>query len=257
MKIATFNANSIRMRMSIILPWLAANRPDVLCIQETKVVDELFPSMEFESAGYKCVFRGQKSYNGVAILSLHEPEDVRAGFGEGDLADKTRLISAKIDGINVVTAYVPQGYMVGDLKFEYKLDWFKRLRAWFDEHFTPEDPIVWTGDFNVAIEDIDVYNPAGLQNHVCFHPDVRKALKEVMAWGFVDVFRLHCDKDKEYTFWDYRAINTLEKNIGWRLDYIMATKTLAAKSVSCVIDRAPRALPVPSDHTFVVAEFNI
>ncbi|OHB57398.1 MAG: exodeoxyribonuclease III [Planctomycetes bacterium GWF2_50_10] len=255
MKIATYNANSIRSRMGIILKWLQEHNPDVLCVQETKVTDDLFPRIEFESAGYKCAFKGQKSYNGVAILSRHDMEQVQFGLGDGEPADDTRLLKAQIQGINVVTTYVPQGYLAGDPKFAFKLAWFKRLRHWFESNFKPTDPVVWTGDLNVALEDIDVHDPQRLRNHVCFHPDAKAALQSVIQWGFIDLLRVYHPEAGQYTFWDYRYPKWIKKDVGWRLDYILATKSLVKKCLSCEIDRGPRLEASPSDHTFVVAEF--
>jgi exodeoxyribonuclease-3 len=140
-------------------------------------------------------------------------------------------------------------------KFDYKLNWFERLRRYFEENFDPTDPLVWVGDLNVAPEPIDVYDPVALAGHVCYHPEVHKALARVMEWGFIDVFRLHCKEAGQYTFWDYRARNPLKTNRGWRLDHIMATRPLAQKCTACHIDTRPRLLERPSDHTPVVAHF--
>lgn len=257
MKIATYNANSIRLRMPILLKWLETHQPDVLCVQETKVQDHDFPREAIESAGYQVVFKGQKSYNGVAILSKHPLKDVAYGLDDGGPADEPRLITAVVGKVNIVNTYVPQGYLPDTDKYVYKLEWFKRLRAYFERHFKPTDLVVWVGDLNVAPEAIDVYDPVRLMGHVCFNPAVTAALYEVMAWGLVDVFRQHCKEAGQYSFWDYRMPATFKRNLGWRLDHIMATKPLAKKSLGCAIDKEPRALPQPSDHTFVVAEFDV
>ena len=255
MKIATFNANSLRARLKIVLDWMKRNRPDVLCVQETKVQDADFPAGAFADSGYNFVFRGQKSYNGVAIFS-------RAGITEADFGldsepfDETRLINAKIDGITIVNTYIPQGYSPESEKFAYKLDWFKRLGDYFARYLTPTEPVIWLGDFNIAADERDVYDPVGLSGSVCFHDDVRKALQKIMNWGFVDVFRKHCDEPGQYTFWDYRIPNGVKRNLGWRLDHIMATKPLAQRCSACYIDKEPRLAEKPSDHTFLVAEFD-
>jgi exodeoxyribonuclease-3 len=256
-KAATFNANSIRSRLPIILAWLEKNAPDVLCVQETKVQDPDFPIEAFRDAGYHVVFKGEKSYNGVAIISRREPAEVSFGLNDGGPADEARLAAAKIGPLNVVNTYVPQGTAVGDPRFQYKLEWFARLRRLLDARFTPRAPLVWMGDLNVAPEPIDVYDPAHLAGSVCFHPDEQAALKSVMEWGFIDVFRKHCGEGGQFTFWDYRIVNSVKRNIGWRLDHILATKPLAAKSTAAWIDREPRLLPKPSDHTFLVAEFDL
>ncbi|UCE99574.1 MAG: exodeoxyribonuclease III [Planctomycetota bacterium] len=255
MKIASFNVNSLRARLPIVLWWLAEHQPDVLAVQETKVQDIDFPSDAFDKMEYKCVFKGQKSYNGVAIFSGGEIENIRFGFDD-EPGDEVRLVKAEINGIAVVNTYVPQGYLPDSEKFEYKLNWFKRLLRYFDAHFKPTDAIVWVGDFNVAPEPIDVYDPEGLLGHVCFHPDVHKALKMVCEWGFVDVFRMHCKETGQFTFWDYRLRGSVKRNLGWRLDHIMVTKPLAEKCTACYIDKEPRLADRPSDHTPIVAEFD-
>lgn len=167
------------------------------------------------------------------------------------------LLKAEINGIAIVNTYIPQGYLPETEKFEYKLNWFARLLGFFSKNFRPTDPVLWLGDFNVAPEPIDVYDPEGLLGHACFHPDVHKALKEVMMWGFIDLFRLHCDKPGQYTFWDYRMPNAAKRNRGWRLDHIMATESLAEKCITCNIDKKPRLAERPSDHTPIVAEFDV
>jgi exodeoxyribonuclease-3 len=255
MKIASFNVNSLRVRLPIVLKWLTDHKVDVLCVQETKVQDADFPAEPFDDIGYYYIFKGQKSYNGVAIFSRHQIEQVEYGLTD-EPKDEPRLIKANINGINIINTYVPQGYMPESVKFQYKLDWFGRLLDYFQQNFTPQDSVLWVGDLNIAPKPIDVYDPQTLLGHVCFHPDVHNALSEVMAWGFVDVFRKHCSKSGEYTFWDYRARNKFDRNLGWRLDHIMATAPLAEKSTACYIDKKPRAAERPSDHTPVVAEFD-
>jgi len=255
MKIASFNVNSLRARLPLVLQWLDKHQPDVLCVQETKVQDIDFPTDAFDETQYKYVFKGQKSYNGVATFSGSEISNVQFGFND-EPKDQPRLVKAEINGIVIVNAYIPQGYLPESEKFEYKLNWFNRLLMFFDKNFKPSDPVLWLGDFNVAPEPIDVYDPDGLLGHVCFHPDVHEALKDVMQWGFVDLFRMHCDQPGQYTFWDYRLRNSFKRNLGWRLDHIMATEPLAKKCTTCYIDKEPRVAERPSDHTPIVAEFN-
>jgi exodeoxyribonuclease-3 len=254
MKVVSFNVNSLRARLPIVLQWLAEHQPEVLCVQETKVQDVDFPTDAFDKTGYKYVFKGQKSYNGVAIFSKSEVTNIEFGFDD-EPKDEARLIKAEINGIAIVNTYVPQGYMPESEKFEYKLDWFRRLGEYFKKNLKPAEPVLWVGDLNVAPEPIDVYDPDALSGHVCFHPDAHKALNEVMQWGFVDVFRMHCRKAGQYTFWDYR-LHSLERNLGWRLDHIMATQSLSEKAVACYIDKEPRFAERPSDHTPIVAEFD-
>jgi exodeoxyribonuclease-3 len=180
--------------------------------------------------------------------------DVKSGFAD-EPTDEARLISGRLGGISIVNTYIPQGYLAESQKFDYKLNWFERLRRHFKENFEPTDPLVWVGDLNVAPTAIDVYDPVALAGHVCYHPEVHKALTKIVEWGSIDVFRMHCKDAGQYTFWDYRAKNPLKTNRGWRLDHIMATRVLAEKSIACYIDRQPRTAERPSDHTPVVAEF--
>ena len=230
--------------------------PDILCVQETKVQDHDFPTDAFDQAGYKYAFKGQKSYNGIAIFSKSELKNIQFGFDK-EPKDAPRLVKAQTKGITIVNTYIPQGYAPESEKFQYKLDWFKRLRAFFEQNFKPTDPIVWVGDFNVAPEPIDVYDPQRMLGHVCFCQEVQEALSEVAKWGFVDVFRMHCSEPGQYTFWDYRLWGSVKKNFGWRLDHIMATKPVAKKCVACYIDKRPRLEDKPSDHTTIIAEFDL
>ncbi len=255
-KIATFNANSIRSRLEQILAWLARESPDVLCIQETKVQDQDFPAQPIMEAGYHVIFRGQKAYAGVAIISKDAPQNVAAGLDDGAGADEPRLLRAVYHGVTVVNTYVPQGREPESEHFQYKLRWLKRLRAFFERHYTPDDLLVWVGDLNVAPEDIDVYDPKGLRYHVDFHPEAQAALEYVRQWGFVDVFRKHHPNEpKQFTYFDYRTRNAIERGIGWRIDHIWATAPLAAKSTRAWIDVAARTAERPSDHVPLVAEF--
>jgi len=256
MKIVTFNANGIRARLPIIVEWLSKEVPDVLCLQETKVQDGDFPKKPFEDLHYHCVFRGQKAYNGVAIVSRKALEKVRFGFGDGDTGEEPRLVTAVIDGIAVVNSYAPQGYAPDSEKFRYKLHWFERLQRYFVRFFHPGSRLLWLGDFNVAPEPVDVYDPDRLLGRVGFHPEEHRALGAVKSWGFVDVFRKHEPGKNKYSFWDYRIRNAVDRGLGWRLDHIWASPSMAQVSTRAWIDVAPRLSPRPSDHTFVVAEFD-
>jgi len=257
MKIATFNANGIRARLPVILAWLSKESPHILCIQETKVQDVDFPCQPFQALGYHCAFCGQKAYNGVAILSKEPAQSVFFGFGDGDSREEPRLMRVAIEGISIVNTYVPQGYAPGSGKFQYKLRWFERLRDYFEKHFTPDMPLLWVGDFNVAPERIDVFDPEKLSGSVGFHPEEHKRLAAVKAWGFVDVFRKHEPREQMYTFWDYRVPSAVKRGLGWRIDHIWATPSLAEKSTRAWIDIGPRLSAKPSDHTFVAAEFAV
>ena len=254
--VATYNCNSIRSRLPLVLDWLREHRPDVLCLQETKVPDPEFPAQAFRAAGYHVVFRGEKGGAGVAIASRAEPEEVAFGLDDEGPPDEARLVRATVAGIPIVNTYVPQGRSPDHPMFQYKLQWLARLRDYFERHFSPEEPLLWCGDFNVAPEEIDVHNPVRLKNHVDFHPQARTALERIRAWGFVDVFRKHHPGEPgQYTFWDYRVKGALERGLGWRVDHIWATPPLAEKSVAAWIDVEARRAERPSDHTFLVAEF--
>ena len=257
MKVATFNANSIRARLDAILQWLAANRPDVLCIQETKVLDADFPAQPFEEAGYRVVFRGEKSYNGVAVISLEAPAEVRYGLDDGGPADEPRLSCTRFGTVHIINTYVPQGREIDHEMYQYKLEWFRRLRAYLDRHFTPRKRVLWLGDLNVAPEAQDVHNANEQKSHVCYHVDVREAFAETVGWGFVDVFRKHHPEPDQYTFFDYRTPNAAKRKMGWRIDHMLATRALAKLSRDSYIDVEPRLQPKPSDHTFLVAEFDV
>lgn len=255
MKIATFNANSLRSRLDIIRPWLKTHQPDILAIQETKVQDADFPIEAFESSGYHIIYRGQKKYNGVAILSKKKPVEVVSHLPQ-DPTDQARFLKAKIGSVIVLNTYIPQGMDVNSEKFQYKLNWFKWLREYLQENHAPDEPVVWLGDLNVARQDIDVHDPKSLWGHVCFCESVQKALENVMKWGLTDIFREFCPEPEQYTFWDYRVPNGFKRNVGWRLDYIMATASLRKSCQNCWIDKEPRGWTKPSDHTFLAAEFN-
>ncbi len=257
-KVATFNTNSVRSRLPVLADWLSQERPDVLCLQETKVQDHEFPTEFFRKRGYQVTFRGQKAHAGVALASLAEPTDVRYGLDDGGSPDEPRLIQATVAGIAIVNTYVPQGQSADSPMFAYKLEWLARMRDHFARHFSPEEPLLWCGDLNVAPEEIDVHDPKRLKDHVDFHPEARAALERVRAWGFVDVFRNHHPGEPgQYTFWDYRVAGALDRNVGWRVDHIWATRPLAEKSVRSWIDREARRAEKPSDHTFLVAEFDL
>lgn len=257
-RVATYNANSIRSRVEIITAWLRAHEPDALCIQETKVTDDQFPAACFSEAGYHSVFIGQKAYNGVAILTRDEPAGVVKGTGHELYDQEARVIRVRLGEIVVVNTYVPQGTSASSPRFQYKLDWIMSLRDYFARSFAPDDLIVWAGDLNVAREPIDVYDPEGLLGDVCYHPDVHKALDYVMEWGFVDVFRKHHPGEPgHYSFWDYRIPNAFKRRLGWRIDHVFATRPLAERSMKCWIDLEPRQADKPSDHTFVVADFDV
>ncbi|HDZ23552.1 MAG: exodeoxyribonuclease III [Thermoplasmata archaeon] len=256
MKCATFNTNSIRARLPIILEWLKREQPDILCVQETKVQDKDFPAAPFQDAGYSTVFRGQKSYNGVAVLSKKHAADIVFTL-TGETEEPARFIRCRIGDTWVINVYVPQGFAVGSEKFTYKLRWLNELLIHIHDFFTPDQPLIVAGDFNVALEEKDVYDPEGLRGEVGFHPDEQALMERFFEWGLVDLLRKHHPEEGQFTFWDYRIPNALKRKMGWRVDYILATPPLADTCRDCWIDTGARSLPKPSDHTFLVAEFDL
>lgn len=256
-KLATFNVNGIRARLPIVIDWLRAHQPDVLCIQEIKCLKEGFPFEPIFAEGYAAAVRGQKSFNGVAILSRRAPVQIIDAFGDGDPDLDARLIAAQVDSVWVVNTYVPQGRDPENPAFQYKLAYFRRLKKWLSINFTPDQPIIWTGDINVAPEPLDVFNPKRMEGKVGFHPDERHALADVISWGFTDLFRKHHPDKKQFTFWDYRLPQAHARNLGWRIDHILATRPMADACTGCMVDEEPRGLATPSDHTVVWAEFEL
>jgi len=255
--VATWNVNSIRSRLDALLPWLETVGPDVVCLQETKVQDHDFPIAAIEEIDYHAAFRGEKSYNGVAILSRTPIENVRCGLDDVGPADEARLIVGGVNGIPIVNTYVPQGRDPDHEMFAYKLKWFDRLRAYFAAHFSPDGPLIWVGDLNVAPEPIDVHDPKRLMGHVCFNPRVTEALENVKSWGLVDLFRKHVPDPGQYTYYDYRTKNGVAEGKGWRVDHILATKPLAERSTRAWIDLEPRQGDKPSDHAPMLVEIKV
>lgn len=256
MKVATWNINSVRVRMDRLLGWLARQAPDVLCLQETKCADEEFPLLELQALGYHAALFGQRTYNGVAILARDVPQDVVRGFGDGAEDPQARFIAATVAGVRIACAYMPNGQAVGSEKFAYKLDWMKRLRMWLASKADPRMPLALCGDFNVAPEARDVCNPAFWEREPLFHPQARAALENVAAWGLSDAFRLHHADAGMYSWWDYRML-AFPKDQGLRIDHIFCTPSLAACCRSVEIDRDERKGKLPSDHAPVVAVFEL
>jgi exodeoxyribonuclease III len=254
-KLATFNVNGIRARLASVLAWLASHQPDVLCLQELKCQDQDFPLEPFLQSGYLAAVRGQKSFNGVAVLTRREPTTLVREFGDGGPDQEARMIAVQVDGVWVVNTYVPQGRSPEDPAFQYKLEFLLRLKRWLVNQFSPDQPLVWTGDINVAPEAIDVFDPKRLAGQVGCHPAEREALADVLAWGLVDLFRQHHPGQKQFTFWDYRLPQSFQRNLGWRLDHILVTTPLAGVSRACHVDSAMRGLEKASDHAPVWAEF--
>jgi exodeoxyribonuclease III len=256
MKIATWNVNSINIRLPVLLDWLAKTSVDVVCLQETKCVDENFPYQPIFDAGYHTAFFGQKSYNGVAILSKFELDDVVKGFPDDDGEAPKRLIAATVNGVRVVNTYIPNGTELWTDKFAFKLDWLMRLRRFFDDTCREDGDVLLCGDFNVAPDEEDVWNVTAWEGKLHFSKPERAAMHHVKQWGFVDVFRTLNPDAREYSWWNYRE-GAWQRNHGLRIDHIWTSPPLAAKCTACWIDREPRALEKPSDHAPVIAEFSV
>jgi len=251
--LATFNVNGVRARLPLLLDWLKQNQPEVVCLQETKVIDADFPAKAFAELGYQARFHGQKSFNGVAVLSRAEPAEVLTGLDDGD--GQARVLTVKFDHAWVVNLYVPQGREVGHEAYAYKLAFLARVRAWLTERFKPSQPLAVVGDMNVALTDLDVFDPKRMAGKVSCTDQERAAIQALMDWGLIDTFRQHHPEDKQFTFWDYRLPQSFKRNLGWRIDLILASKPLAQACEDCLVDTAPRGLAKPSDHTPVMARF--
>ena len=253
MQIATWNVNSIAARLPLALRWLEQAQPDVLCMQETKCVDDKFPAQAFADLGYQSVFFGQPSYNGVAIVSKSPATDVRRGFPDAEPGAHSRLIAATVDGVQIVNVYIPNGSEVGSDKYIFKLNWINRLRLFFKDLYRPTDDVLVCGDFNVAPEDRDVHDPAAWRGSVLVSPRERASIEQVRGWGFVDAFRMFTETGGAYSWWDYRQ-GAFQRNDGLRIDHIWVTKSLGARCRRTWIDKEPREWDRPSDHTPVVVE---
>lgn len=258
MKIATFNANSIRVRLPILQDWIATHEPDVLAIQETKCEDGKFPASDFEDMGYHVVFSGQKTYNGVALICRSVPQNVTMGFPDPVAVDDKRIIAATVDGVRIINTYVPNGTKVGTEKFTYKLEWLDKFEGYLSAELAANPNLVWLGDINIAPTRDDVFDPVRTFGGVGFHPEELSRLQKLIDLGMVDLFRKFTPEGNgHYTFWEFVIPRSVERNLGWRIDHIYASPALATKAESCVIDKEPRRLPQPSDHTFVVAEISV
>jgi exodeoxyribonuclease-3 len=251
-KLATWNINSIRAREERLLTWLGQVRPDILCLQETKVEDAGFPTAALKKSGYEVAIYGQRSYNGVAIASTQPLTDVTRGFGDGSDDDDARTITATTHGIRVVCVYVPNGQDLASDRYPYKLAWLGRLRGYLDRIATPDQPLALCGDMNVTPDDRDVWSPDKWRNQIhCSEPE-RAALAQVAGFGLTDAFRHHNGDDKVYSWWDYRGI-AFFKNQGLRIDLVYLTQPLAARCTAATIDRNARKGQDASDHAPVIA----
>jgi len=251
-KVISWNVNSISSRLERLLGLLKREKPDVICLQELKCVDEKFPTPALEALGYHCAVFGQKTYNGVAILSKVKPKDIRRGFRE----DSSRIISADIGGIRIISAYFPNGQAVGTEKYAYKLDWMKYFGLYLKESFSPTDRLILAGDLNVAPEDRDVHDPTVWRGRILFSEPEKKALEEIKQFGLIDTLRLHHHEGGLYSWWDYRELS-FPFNKGLRIDFVLVTAPLAKACIAASILRDERKGTKPSDHAPVMAEFTL
>ncbi len=252
MKIAAWNVNSLKVRLPQLLEWLEKSRPDVVCLQETKLEDAFFPQQEIEAAGYRTAFSGQKTYNGVALLSRHDISNIVHGNPHFPDPQK-RLIAGTIGGVRVTCAYVPNGQEVGSDKYEYKLNWLRALTQWLGEEMAQSPNLVLAGDFNIAPEDRDVHDPAAWAGQILCSEKERAAFRALLALGLQDSFRLFEQPEKSYSWWDYRMLG-FQRNRGLRIDHILLSSPLASRCTAAGIDRGMRKLERPSDHAPITAE---
>ncbi len=259
MRIATWNVNSVRTRLDQVVAWLQQERPEVLCLQETKVTDELFPRAAFEALGYQVVISGQKAYNGVALLSLLPLDDVQVGFDAllpGDpeapgLSEQKRVISALVDGVRVLNLYVPNGSSLSSEKYAYKLEWLACLQRYLAVQEDQGDPLCMVGDFNIGPEDRDLPDPKRQTGGIMASQAEREALQLVLGNRLSDVFRVFESDTGHWSWWDYRS-GAWDRDKGWRIDHIYLTDDLLGCATGCVIHKATRGNEQPSDHAPVV-----
>jgi exodeoxyribonuclease-3 len=259
-KVCSFNVNSIKARINLVIKWLEKREKDidVLCLQELKVRDEIFPFQAFEELGYKCAVFGQKAYNGVAICAKEEMEEMRKGFGDEYWDQQKRVIAVKIKDVKIVNVYAPHGDVRGEEKYFYKLKFYEKLLEYLDTHYRPDSPLIVVGDMNVARDDIDVYDPELLKDTIGTMPEEREAFYKLLDWGLIDAFRLLYPDKRQFTWWDYIG-GKIWKDEGMRIDYILITPPLKDKLKNVFVDLWPRRRrrPKPSDHAPLIAEFEL
>lgn len=253
MRLASWNVNSIRARYDLVVEWLDQHRPDVLCLQETKVPDHEFPTETFQRLGYEIARSGQRTYNGVAILSRHPIEEVEVGLHDSGPDDDKRLIAGTVTGICVLSAYVPNGKHLDSPSYREKLLWLQKLRDTLDRRYAPDQPLLLCGDFNIARDDRDVFDPERMRGQLFFTDEEHAALDRVLEFGLEDAFRAFESGEGQYSWWDYRA-GAFRRNRGLRIDYAFVTKPLAERLTACWMDREARAKDKPSDHVPVVLD---
>ena len=254
MKIATWNVNSLRVRLPQVLEWLQAQQPDVLAVQEIKMTDEQFPVEQFKECGYQVVWAGQKTYNGVAIISKHAALDVVMDFPEWQ-DEQRRIVAATIDGVRIVNFYVPNGESVGSEKYQYKLAWLDAAKKWLAAELEQHNQMIVLGDFNIAPDDRDVHDPAEWQGQVLCSDAERAALREMMSLGFVDSFRLFSQEAGVFSWWDYRAA-AFRRNRGLRIDLVLVSSALQDRCRASYVDKQPRTSERPSDHAPGILELS-
>lgn len=252
MKIVTWNVNSLKVRLPQVIDWLMANQPDVLCLQETKLQDENFPIAEIAAAGYQAAYAGQKTYNGVALLSKQTGGEVVSAIPTLDDHQK-RVLAATYGDVRVICIYIPNGENVESEKYQYKLKWLAALNVWLQDELRKHPKLVLLGDFNIAPEERDVHDPELWRGQVLFSQPEREAFHKLLNLGLADSFRLFEQPEKSYTWWDYRMM-AFRRNMGMRIDHILLSNELAKACTTCVIDKAVRKLDRPSDHAPVVVE---
>jgi len=254
-KIATWNVNSLKVRLPQVLDWLAASQADILCLQETKLTDENFPVEDIEAAGYRVAFAGQKTYNGVAIISKQEAIDIITDIPGLDDPQR-RILGATVNGVRVLDLYVVNGQEVGSEKYAHKLHWLDKVTAYIESQLAQHERFVVLGDFNIAPDDRDVHDPKAWHERILCSTPEREALQKILGLGLSDVFRRFDQEDNSFSWWDYRAA-AFRRNMGLRIDLILTSQSLADNCSACTIDKEPRSLERPSDHTPVVAEFTL
>ncbi len=254
MTVATWNVNSIKARLPRLLAWLDRTRPDVVCLQELKGTDDAFPYDDVRAAGYHAVVHGQKTYNGVAILSHQDPTDPLPGLDDGVPDPQARVVAATVAGVRVVSAYVPNGGDMGTSSYAYKLEWLRRFMAYLARVGVPEAPLVVCGDFNIVPSDLDCHDSAAWEGTVLYNPELRAVHRDLLALGLVDTFRLHHPQERAYSWWDYRNFS-FPRNAGLRIDFVLCTPPLARRCTAAGIDRDERKGDRPSDHAPVWATF--
>lgn len=254
-KISTWNVNSLKVRLPQVLDWLREQQPNILALQETKLTDPDFPTLDIANSGYQVVFAGQKTYNGVAILSRLPASEIITDLPGIDDPQR-RVLGATIGGIRVINLYVPNGQAVGSDKYAYKLAWLEALTGWLGNELVQHPRLIVLGDFNIAPEDRDVHDPAAWAGQVLCSTAERAAFQRLLGLGLTDTFRLFPQETGSFSWWDYRAA-AFRRNLGLRIDHILASPALVAVCTACQVDKAPRHLERPSDHTPVIAEFNL